>query len=65
MRSVVKTRRQNIGRSAEYVNEDPETEFFPLSLQEHQQNTKGVFSSTEEAPLLIPREKIADLPEIR
>ena len=36
MRSVVKTRRRDIGKSTEHVNNDPDMESFTLSLAESQ-----------------------------
>ena len=60
MRSVVKSRRKNIGQSDEYVNDDPELESFTLSLERHQQNIKYLVKSSEEVPILLPGEKIAN-----
>ena len=60
MRSVVKSRRKNIGQSNEYVNDDPELESFTLSLERHQHNIKDLVKSSEEVPILLPGEKIAN-----
>ena len=46
MRSVVKSRRKNIRKSAEYINDDPEMESFTLSLQQHQQNIMDLVKYT-------------------
>ena len=59
MRSVIKTRRQNIGTTAEYVNSNPATESFTLSLSETATNTAQHTQPDPEVPLLIPGEKIA------
>ena len=59
MRSVVKTRRKNIGLHTEYVNDTPEMESFTLSLEEVNSNLEQI-TSTPEVPLLLPGEKIAE-----
>ena len=59
MRSVVKTRRKNIGQVSEYINDNPDMESFTLSLSESIRNAQDIESS-EKVPLLQPGEKIAD-----
>ena len=54
MRSVLKTRRKNIGTQSEYVNENPDMETFTLSLSDLPIDT----SQSIETPLLVPGEKI-------
>jgi hypothetical protein len=61
MRSVIRSRRKNIGQATEYVNENPDMESFTLSLSEHQ----AAFNPTSpslEVPLLVAGEKISALP---
>ena len=59
MRSIVKTRRKHVGKTTEYVNDDSSMESFTLSLSESTRNQQDA-KSTEEVPLLLPGEKIAD-----
>ena len=61
MRSVVKTRRKNIGTSSEYVNENPDMESFTLSIADKLKNNKQVLEhDSTEVPLLVPGEKISE-----
>ena len=61
MRSVVKTRRKNIGTSSEYVNENPDMESFTLSIADKLKNNKQVLEhDSPETPLLVPGEKISE-----
>jgi hypothetical protein len=57
MRSVIRTRRENIGKHTEYVNDDPNKVSFTLSLSEHVQH---VHPSTDEVPIILPGEKLSD-----
>ena len=58
MRSVVKTRRKNIGTSSEYVNENPDMESFTLCITDKLKNNKQILEhDSPEAPLFIPGEK--------
>jgi hypothetical protein len=59
MRSVIKTRRKNIGATDEYINDNPDMEKFTLSLTEATRNRNDIKSS-DEVPILIPGEKIAN-----
>jgi len=63
MRSVIRTRRKNIGEETEYVNDNPEMESFTLSLSESLalpqdgDSSEPVFGDLQ---LLVPGEKIGD-----
>ena len=61
MRSVIKSRRKNIGENSEYVNENPSMETFTSSLSQARA-IQGASPSDEvvyeETPLLVPGEKI-------
>ena len=57
MRSVIRTRRENIGCQKEFVNDNPDAARFSLSLSESKIVTH---ESTDEVPILIPGEKLAD-----
>ena len=55
MRSVVKTRRKNIGTKEEFTNNDPQYESFTLSIDEHNAVINQQTSSSEdEVPNLFP-----------
>jgi hypothetical protein len=58
MRSVIKSRRKNVGTETEYVNDNPSMESFTLSLAESASIEHSSISSSTEIPLLIPGEKI-------
>ena len=57
MRSVIRTRRENIGSQTEFVNDNPDAARFYLSLNE---NKIVTHESTDEVPILVPGEKLAD-----
>ena len=62
MRSVVKSRRKDIGQQSEYVNDNPDMESFTLSLSESiaVAEQEDAPSHDGEVPLLVPGEKISD-----
>ena len=61
MRSVIKTRRKNIGQHGEHVNNNPDMESFTLSLSESLAITGQEEPCTSnEVPLLVSGEKISD-----
>ena len=65
MRSVVKSRRKDIGTTSEYVNDNPDMESFTISLSESLANVDQheTFESTE-VPLLVPGEKISEAADL-
>ena len=65
MRSVIKSRRKDIGTTSEYVNDNPDMESFTVSLSEAITNEAQTTSfSSEDVPLLVPGEKISDAADL-
>ena len=58
MQSVVKTRRRNIGKSTEHVNDDPDMESFTSSLAESQSINSQNQEFTD-VPLLVAGDRIS------
>ena len=58
MRSVVKTRRRDIGLSTEHVNEDPDMESFTLSLAESQ-SVNSQHQKFTDVPLLVAGDRVS------
>ena len=63
MRSVIKSRRKDIGTETEYVNENPDMESFTLSLAENDITVQESGSEHLEVPLLVPGEKLSNTPD--
>ena len=58
MRSVVKTRTRDIGKSTECVNDDPDVESFTLSLAELQSINSQNQEFTD-VPLLVAGDRVS------
>ena len=66
MRSVIKTRRRNIGQASEYVNNDPAMESFTLSLEESNALSEQLPAPqpSPDLPLLVPGDRISSGTEV-